>query len=136
MNIPLLDASRFTSSSNPERRQYSKELLASLSTHGFVRLIGHGVPPEVIEEAFQWVWSIEKNLQHMGTDALFNEPRRASDFSDCLRARKAKLPISQARTLNGATAAWGKKRLQRFMAERWGLKSRRTFEIKLRLVAL
>lgn len=61
MSIPLLDASRFTSSSNAERRQYADDLLASLSTHGFVRLIGHGVPQGIVEEVFQWVWNIENS---------------------------------------------------------------------------
>ena len=53
----LLDASLFSSSASQESRaQYSGQLLRCLLDRGYVRIINHGIPSDIIYTAFDWVW--------------------------------------------------------------------------------
>lgn len=53
-SLPLIDFSRFTSSPE-ERLAVSKELVKAFKEVGFVYLINHGIPQEMVKEAFDWV---------------------------------------------------------------------------------
>ena len=55
MSSPTLDLSRFTHGDDQERQQLATHLCASLSQHGFVKLVNHGVPDEAVSELFGWV---------------------------------------------------------------------------------
>jgi isopenicillin N synthase-like dioxygenase len=55
MTLPTLDLSRFTEGSEKERQQLASDLLASLSGHGFVKLVNHGIPDKAISRLFGWV---------------------------------------------------------------------------------
>jgi len=54
MSVPRLDASSFFGNSL-ERSRFCEALLSSLKAHGFVKLINHGIPDELIEDMFQLV---------------------------------------------------------------------------------
>lgn len=52
----LLDASLFNSPLGDQGRvTYTESLVRCLVDHGYVRLQNHGIPDELIEEAFDWV---------------------------------------------------------------------------------
>jgi isopenicillin N synthase-like dioxygenase len=54
--IPIVDLSPFTSSdaNNLEsRKKAAQELADKLQGNGYVGIIGHGVPPELLQKAFQ-----------------------------------------------------------------------------------
>jgi isopenicillin N synthase-like dioxygenase len=55
MALLTLDLSRFTDGSELERQQLASDLLASLSQHGFVKLVNHGIPDEAVSKLFDWV---------------------------------------------------------------------------------
>jgi isopenicillin N synthase-like dioxygenase len=55
MALPTLDLSRFTDGSELERQKLASDLLASLSQHGFVKLVNHGIPDETVSKLFDWV---------------------------------------------------------------------------------
>ncbi|KAF4552920.1 Non-heme dioxygenase in morphine synthesis N-terminal-containing protein 3 [Elsinoe fawcettii] len=50
--LPRLDCSLYTDGTKTERRQFAKLLRASLEQHGFVKLIGHGISAESVEQLF------------------------------------------------------------------------------------
>lgn len=54
-SIPTLDVSLFHSESTADRKQYASALVNSLTKHGFVKLINHGIPEETVMEMFEWV---------------------------------------------------------------------------------
>jgi isopenicillin N synthase-like dioxygenase len=55
MTLPTLDLSRFTGGSTLERHQLASDLLASLSQHGFVKLVNHGISDKAVAKLFDWV---------------------------------------------------------------------------------
>jgi len=55
MALPTLDLSLYTDGHAVERQQLASQLLDSLSQHGFVKLVGHGVSRETVEELLKWV---------------------------------------------------------------------------------
>ena len=58
MTLPTLDLSLYTHGNALQRQELASRLLDSLSEHGFVKLVGHGVSDERIGELFRWVsWS-------------------------------------------------------------------------------
>lgn len=61
MVLPTLDLSKFAKGTTYERRQLSSQLLHSLTLHGFVKLKGHGISRETIEDLLQWVSLARKN---------------------------------------------------------------------------
>ena len=61
MAIPTLDASYFLDNSL-NRSTFPQALLASLKSHGFVKLINHGIPHELIGEVFQLVRYLTSQL--------------------------------------------------------------------------
>jgi len=60
MDLPTLDFSRFEDGSESERTELANVLVDSFEKHGFVKLVNHGVPDEVIYDLFAWVWSLVK----------------------------------------------------------------------------
>ena len=70
MTLPTLDLSLSTHGNASERQELASRLLDSLSEHGFVKLVGHGVSDERIGELFRWVsWSdLWKHLHHANWD--------------------------------------------------------------------
>ncbi len=56
MTLPTLDLSVFTDGgSDTDRNKFSSDLLSSLSKHGFVKLVNHGIPDYMVSKLFQWV---------------------------------------------------------------------------------
>lgn len=55
MALATLDLSLYTHGTPRERQQLASELLDRLSQHGFVKLVGHGVSRETINELLKWV---------------------------------------------------------------------------------
>ncbi len=55
MAQPTLDFSLYTHGNASQRQQVSSRLLDELSSHGFVKLIGHGISDERVSELFRWV---------------------------------------------------------------------------------
>lgn len=66
MTLPTLDLSQFTDGSALERYQLASDLLASLSQHGFVKLVNHGISDEAVVKLFDWVclktsWAVSRS---------------------------------------------------------------------------
>ena len=55
MTLPTIDLSVFTKGSSSERHKVALALLDSLSQHGFVKIVGHGVPEWAVTKLFGWV---------------------------------------------------------------------------------
>lgn len=56
MTLPTLDLSLYTDGDKCERQRLASQLLESLSKHGFVKLVGHGISRETVNELLRWVW--------------------------------------------------------------------------------
>ena len=54
--VPVVDLSPFTSGSDdPKKRQDAAKAFTSVcQSHGFVQVVGHGIPEELVHEAFAW----------------------------------------------------------------------------------
>ncbi|KAL4886500.1 hypothetical protein BJY04DRAFT_73870 [Aspergillus karnatakaensis] len=55
MTIPVLDASALSQGTDEERREFAAQLLDSLSTHGFAKLVNHTVPVPLVSETFDQI---------------------------------------------------------------------------------
>ena len=55
MTMPALDLSLYTDGNASQRTAFASQLLISLSEHGFVKLVGHGIADDRIAELFAWV---------------------------------------------------------------------------------
>jgi isopenicillin N synthase-like dioxygenase len=49
MDLPTLDFSLFNSTIHHEREQFAKQLVDSFINHGFVKLINHGIPEQLVQ---------------------------------------------------------------------------------------
>lgn len=56
MTLPTLDLSLYTDGDTGERQKLASQLLESLSKDGFVKLVGHGISRETVNELLRWVW--------------------------------------------------------------------------------
>ena len=57
MTLPSLDLSLYTHGDAGQRQKFASELLGSLTDHGFVKLVKHGISDQRIRELFRWVSS-------------------------------------------------------------------------------
>lgn len=55
MTLPTLDLSLFTSGNASQQMQLVLDLLDSLSRHGFVKLVNHGISDQTVTQLFEWV---------------------------------------------------------------------------------
>ena len=55
MTLSTLDLAYYTDGDNAERQQLAERLLDSLSQHGFVKLVGHGISRETVNTLLTWV---------------------------------------------------------------------------------
>ena len=54
-SVPVIDLSPFTRGTDrEERKEAAKALTGICQTHGFVQILGHGVPDDLVQEAFRW----------------------------------------------------------------------------------
>ena len=58
MTLPTLDLSLFTRGNASQQAQLASDLLQSLSRHGFVKLVNHGISDEAVADLFEWVCPI------------------------------------------------------------------------------
>ena len=72
--VPVVDLSPFTQASNPEKRkEAAKDLTSKCQSHGFAQIVGHGVPEDLVQEAFCW----SKNLFDLPHDEKMKAPHPA-----------------------------------------------------------
>jgi len=50
MHLPQLDFSKFTHGSHKEQVELAEALVDSFKNHGFVTLINHGIPEQVVKD--------------------------------------------------------------------------------------
>jgi isopenicillin N synthase-like dioxygenase len=55
MDLHSFDFSKFVLGNELERVEFSQTLIESLRKHGFVRLVNHGFPDELVQAVFSWV---------------------------------------------------------------------------------
>ena len=55
MVLPTLNFLLYTQGNASQSQELASRLLDSLSEHGFVKLVGHGISDEKIDELFKWV---------------------------------------------------------------------------------
>lgn len=55
MKIPTLDASDFLAGSESQRNRFASDLVDSFVRTGFVKIVNHGIPEEMIDDLFKWV---------------------------------------------------------------------------------
>ncbi|KAA6411495.1 MAG: hypothetical protein FRX48_04775 [Lasallia pustulata] len=54
MSIPIVDFSAWSSGSVRQRQEIAQDLATACQSLGFVYIVGHGVSPELVHEAFDW----------------------------------------------------------------------------------
>ena len=67
MTPASLDLSLFTGGNISQHQDFASKLLNSLSQHGFVKIVGHGVPKAMVVELFAWVSNtgiLSRTLKH------------------------------------------------------------------------
>ena len=52
--IPIVDLSAFLSNDDKQRQKAAKDLTDACHNLGFVYITGHGVSPELLDDAFRW----------------------------------------------------------------------------------
>lgn len=52
---PPLDLALFTGGNNSQSQQFASKLLDALDEHGFVKIVGHGIPKSELEVLFACV---------------------------------------------------------------------------------
>ena len=52
MNPLTLDLSQFNEGSEAQRERFSGQLRDGLTQHGFVKVVGHGIPKQTVAELF------------------------------------------------------------------------------------
>jgi len=55
MDLPSLDFSKFVVGNKQEQVELSRALVESLRKHGFVKLVNHGFPDELVQDILSWV---------------------------------------------------------------------------------
>ena len=71
LSIPIVDLSAFGTEGNPESRlESSQALYKTCHDLGFVQILGHGVSPELLQEAFDW----SKKLFSLSHDEKMKAP--------------------------------------------------------------
>lgn len=55
MELPTLNLSLFENGNVQEREKLASDLLTSLRRHGFVKLVNHGVPEDLISKMWELV---------------------------------------------------------------------------------
>lgn len=59
----IVDASRFILGTPTQQRDFAIELTESVRRCGFVKVINHGLPDELIDELFAWVSFIKSTAR-------------------------------------------------------------------------
>ena len=67
MSLPVLDVSTFIRADANKQKQFQQDLLQSLQSHGFVKLINHGFGPRYVDELMEWVGAnmLHSELRHL-----------------------------------------------------------------------
>ncbi|KAH7025264.1 oxidoreductase [Microdochium trichocladiopsis] len=72
LEVKVLDASRYKSADPAERKAYAAQLVQGLMQDGFVKIVNHGIPRSVIEEAmatskrfFSLPDSVKRQIEHV-----------------------------------------------------------------------
>ena len=53
--IPVIDFNPFLYGSSQDHVKVARQVDEAFSKHGFLYLANHGIPQEMVDEAFQWV---------------------------------------------------------------------------------
>jgi isopenicillin N synthase-like dioxygenase len=56
-SIPIIDLERARSGAPEEVTRAAQEVYLAFKNVGFAYIKNHGVPQELIDEAFEWVWT-------------------------------------------------------------------------------
>ena len=72
MVLPTLNFLLYTHGNASQSQELASRLLDSLSEHGFVKLVGHGISDEKIDEMFKWVSRSSWGEEHVSRTALGN----------------------------------------------------------------
>ena len=120
MALPTLDLSWYTDGNAAERQQLASQLLDSLSQHGFVKLVGHGVSRQNVEELLEWVrrdlpkaHSFEAlKCTANKTDSLGDN--RIKSFSDSPRKTSSLSPIQEDPIPSEVSPASGPRTVPRY----------------------
>lgn len=75
MGVAAVDLSRLQGAS-AEREAVLLSFLESCASHGFVKIIGHGIPEARLKELFRWVSSVNwgRNIALM----IYSRPKSSS----------------------------------------------------------
>ena len=87
-SIPIVDLSSFaTEGSTESRLESARALYKACHDLGFVQISGHGVKPELLEEAFDWskkLYSLPHDEKMKAPHPNGPTPHRGSPFLDSL----------------------------------------------------
>lgn len=95
----IVDASQFISGTPTQQRGFAIELAESVRRCGFVKVINHGLPDELIDELFAWV-SLFQLTAIFNADAL-SRMRNSSRLS-LSRSRPLPIPLGHRHNADGA----------------------------------
>ncbi|RVX66188.1 hypothetical protein B0A52_10080 [Exophiala mesophila] len=94
-SLPVIDFSRYTAGSAEERLAVSRELVQAFKSVGFVYLLNHGIPNDMVHEAFDWM------------SKFFNLPQKELCAPSLLRPKA--VPESRSYKLRGYSPVGGEK---------------------------
>lgn len=57
LSIPIIDLQRARSGAPDEVTRAAQEVYLAFKNVGFAYIKNHGVPQDLIDEAFEWVWT-------------------------------------------------------------------------------
>lgn len=73
--IPVIDFAPFRDGSPEDAEATAKKIFEAFRDVGFAYLKNHGVPQEVVDEAFSWVTMAMASCKYHATDALVIEQK-------------------------------------------------------------
>jgi isopenicillin N synthase-like dioxygenase len=114
MEVPVLDFSSYVKGPASERERLCKGILENCATFGFMKLVNHGIPDEMVSEVFDWV-SLECDRYLWYTRADIRQSRRYFELPEEVK-RKSARPSSRGpnrgwssvgqEKLSGITGFW------------------------------
>ena len=66
MALRTIDFSFFTHGNSLERYKVAGQLRNALASHGYVKLVGHGVPEGAVVKMFEWVRDLKSSREIFG----------------------------------------------------------------------
>ena len=97
VDLPTVNLTTFGNGPDWRRKDEAKKLSDSLIAHGFVKVIDHGIPNNVVQEIWEWASLLRQDTSQ---EMLTYPNIRVLSYSDLRQNKNRSLPTFQVAILN------------------------------------